>query len=80
MVTDPWHWYFRGVPDGPDARRGGLGMTPKRVKELRQQALDHLEAALAITDEIRDSTSGYLIERALDQLRAHSWPENLDLP
>jgi len=50
------------------------------VKVLRQKALEHLEAALAITEETADSLTAYLIERALDQLRADSWPGNLDVP
>jgi hypothetical protein len=36
--------------------------------------MQHLEAALSITDEIRDSTTGFIIGRALDQLRADCWP------
>jgi hypothetical protein len=50
------------------------------VKTLRNKAIEHLEAALAITDAISDEISGYLIERALDQMRADTWPGNLDLP
>jgi hypothetical protein len=55
-------------------------LDPGEVKKLRENLLDHLEAALAITDTINDSVTGYLIERALDQARADSWPGNLDLP
>ena len=39
-----------------------------------------MEAALAVTDELNDSITGYLVERALGQLRADTWPGNLDLP
>ena len=53
---------------------------PEQVKQLREILLEHLEAALAITDTINDSVTGYLIERALDQARAGTWPGNLDLP
>ena len=53
---------------------------PNQIKALREKALSHLEAALAITDEIKDSVTGNLTERALDQLRADTWPGNLDLP
>ena len=53
---------------------------PAKIKVLRDKALEHLEAALAITDEIQDTVTGFLIERALDQLRADTWPGNLDLP
>lgn len=53
---------------------------PEQDQAMRQKLLDHLEAALAITDKLKDSLSGYLIERALDQVRADTWPGNLDLP
>ena len=53
---------------------------PAQVKELREKLLEHLESALAITDTIKDSMTGYLIERALDQARVDTWPGNLDLP
>ncbi len=36
----------------------------------RVQMIEHLEAALALSDEIKDSVTGYLIERALDEARA----------
>ena len=55
-------------------------LDPSEVKKLRESLLDHLEAALAITDKINDSVAGFLIERALDQARADTWPGNLDLP
>jgi hypothetical protein len=32
--------------------------------------IEHLEAALALADELHDSLTGYLIERALDEARA----------
>ncbi|MGE0279266.1 MAG: hypothetical protein AB7P20_01450 [Rhizobiaceae bacterium] len=57
-----------------------IGGGPEKVAELRQKMMDHLEAALALADEKRDGITGYLIESALDQLRADSWPGNLDLP
>jgi hypothetical protein len=37
--------------------------------------MDHLKAAQALADETRDGVVGYMIERALDQLRADTWPE-----
>lgn len=49
-------------------------------QELRTKLLELLEAALAITDTLEDRRSGYLIERALDQARADTWPGNLDVP
>jgi len=36
----------------------------EEVAEHRRKALEHLEAALAITDLIGSGDSGYLIERA----------------
>jgi hypothetical protein len=53
---------------------------PDRLIAMRNKAIEHLEAALAITDEIKDGVSGYLIERVLDQMRADAWPGNLDVP
>jgi hypothetical protein len=53
---------------------------PERRKELSNRLLEHLEAALAVTDELEDAVTGFLIERALDQARANIWPGNLDLP
>ena len=45
-----------------------------KAEELRSKAIEHLEAALALTDESRDRSAGRLIERALDELRAALWP------
>jgi hypothetical protein len=39
-------------------------------EEKRRRMIEHLEAALALADELRDSVTGYLIETALDQARA----------
>jgi hypothetical protein len=52
---------------------------PMRIAEMRKTLLEHLEAALAIADEIKSSAAGMLIETALDQVRAETWPGNLDL-
>jgi hypothetical protein len=41
---------------------------------LRSRAIEHLEAALALTDETRDRSAGLLIELALDELRTALWP------
>jgi len=32
--------------------------------------IEHLESAIALADETQDGTTGYLIERALDQATA----------
>jgi hypothetical protein len=45
-----------------------------KAEELRAKAIEHLEAALALTDETRDNNAGVLIERALDELRSALWP------
>jgi hypothetical protein len=37
-----------------------------------------METALKIIEETGDETSGYLIERALDQMRADTWPAAID--
>ena len=36
----------------------------------RDQMIEHLEAALVLADELHDSLTGYLIERALHEARA----------
>jgi hypothetical protein len=33
--------------------------------------IGHLESALDLADELTDSLTGYLIERALDEARSH---------
>lgn len=47
---------------------------PARIRELREKLLEHLEAALAITDETGDALAGYLVESAIDHVRASQWP------
>ena len=49
-------------------------MTPDARLQMRSKMIEHLEAALAISDETKDGTTCYLIERALDQARADQWP------
>lgn len=44
--------------------------SPEKIKEFRTKIIEHLEAATALADETQDSTTGYLIERAMDQARA----------
>lgn len=54
-----------------------------RTKELRAKLFEHLESAQAIADETGDGTVAYMIECALDQLRAAQWPAsnpNFDVP
>lgn len=54
--------------------------TPEEVAGLRAKMIEHLEAALALADETGDGMPGYLIECALDAIRAETWPGNLDIP
>lgn len=49
---------------------------PAKVQELRAKVIEHLESAMALTDEIGDYATGYLIERALDDARSEQLPEN----
>ena len=41
--------------------------------EKRGQIISHLEAGLAIADEIEDGNTGFLIERALDEARSRQF-------
>jgi hypothetical protein len=45
-------------------------MTMTNVAEKRGQLIKFLEEALAVSDEIEDANTGFLIERALDEARA----------
>jgi hypothetical protein len=44
------------------------------TREFRSKAIEHLESALALTDETKDGDAGFLIERAINELRAALWP------
>lgn len=48
--------------------------SPEKIKLLRAKMIEHLDAAQALADETQDTTTGYLIERALDAARADQWP------
>jgi hypothetical protein len=41
--------------------------------EKRGQIIQSLEEALALTDEIGDAATGFLIERALDEARSQQF-------
>jgi len=41
--------------------------------EIRGQMIRKLEEALALTDEIADPTTSFLIERALDEARSQQF-------
>jgi hypothetical protein len=49
--------------------------SPVAQKVLRDKMLEHLEAALAIADELKSGIVGFFVESALDQIRADAWPE-----
>jgi hypothetical protein len=42
------------------------------------QAIERIEATLLLIDDAAYPTSAFLIERALDQMRADAWPEAID--
>jgi DNA-binding ferritin-like protein len=46
----------------------------EKANEFRKKMIEHLEAALSLADETQDSTTRYLIERAIDQATADLWP------
>lgn len=52
----------------------------EEIAKLRAKLIEQLEAAQATADLLNDGMPGYLIECALDELRASQWPGNLDLP
>ena len=52
--------------------------TPEEIDRFRTKMIEHLEAALALTDKTGDGTAGYMIEAALDTIRSKMWPANLD--
>jgi DNA-binding ferritin-like protein len=41
--------------------------------QRRGEVIKHLEHALALADELQDATTGYLIERALDEARTRQF-------
>ena len=51
---------------------------PEEIHALRLKAIELLATALKITEETGDETTGFLIERALDQMRADAWPDAID--
>jgi hypothetical protein len=42
------------------------------------QAIERVEAALTLIDDESYPTSAFLIERALDQMRADAWPQAIE--
>jgi hypothetical protein len=48
--------------------------------EERGRLIAHLENALAIADEIQDSATGFLIERALDEARSRQFQPTGERP
>jgi hypothetical protein len=50
-------------------------LDPDRRRELLNKLSEHLESAQAITDELGEAMAGYLVDRALDEVRSITWPE-----
>ena len=48
-------------------------MKVRNVAEKRGEIIRHLEAALALADEVGDANTGFLIERALDEARSQQF-------
>jgi hypothetical protein len=49
-----------------------------KTHALRERAIKHLEYALTLTEVTGDEHTSYQIERALDQMRADTWPDAID--
>jgi uncharacterized phage-like protein YoqJ len=43
---------------------------PEEIDRFRTKMIEHMEAALALADETGDGAAGYMIEAALDTIRA----------
>jgi hypothetical protein len=52
--------------------------TPDETHISLLQAIERIEAALKLVDDASYPTSAFLIERALDQMRADAWPDAID--
>ncbi len=58
----------------PSAIMCGMPLDPERRKQLRSNALEHLEAARSCLDESGDAVGNYLVERAIDEVTSQQWP------
>lgn len=45
----------------------------KDLGPQHQALIEHLQAALALTEELAQPVTGYLIERAIDEARGAMW-------
>jgi hypothetical protein len=52
--------------------------TPEDIHGSLIHAIERVEAARQLIDDTSYPTSAYLIERALDQMRADAWPDAID--
>jgi hypothetical protein len=52
--------------------------SPDEAHASLLQAIERIEAALTLIDDASYPNSAFLIERALDQLRADAWPDAID--
>ncbi len=55
-------------------------LSQQQIAAKRLKMIEHLEAALTLADETQDGIAGYMIERALDEMRATVLPGTLDVP
>ena len=51
---------------------------PHETHACLLQAIERIETALKLVDNTSYPTSAFLIERALDQMRADAWPGAID--
>jgi hypothetical protein len=51
---------------------------PDETHACLMQAIEQIETALKLVDDTSYPTSAFLIERALDQMRADAWPDAID--
>jgi hypothetical protein len=52
--------------------------TPDDIHASLLHAIERIEAALILINDTSYPTSAYMIERALDQMRADAWPDAID--
>jgi hypothetical protein len=51
---------------------------PDEIHACLLQAIERIETVLELIDDTSYPTSAFLIERALDQMRADAWPDAID--
>jgi hypothetical protein len=58
--------------------KGAYMAEPEDASASLLQAIERIEVALTLVDATSYPTSAFLIERALDQMRADVWPRAID--